>query len=110
MNFYGYDLYVSNQTAGSAELTMAVDPTATNTVVINGVTFTAVSTIGTTAGNFLVGTSADASRAALAGLINAPSTTDANGVALSAEDAKVFANQISATNNDTTDIMTVVAK
>jgi len=110
MNFYGFDLYVSNQTAGSAELTMAVDPTATNTVVINWVTFTAVSTIGTTPGNFLVGTSADASRAALAGLINAPSTTDANGVALSAEDAKVFANQISATNNDTTDILTVIAK
>jgi len=110
MNFYGFDLYVSNQTAGSAELTMAVDPTATNTVVINGVTFTAVSTIGTTPGNFLVGTNADTSRAALAGLINDPSTTDANGVALSAEDQKVFANQISATNNDTTDILTVIAK
>jgi len=110
MNFYGFDLYVSNQTAGSAELTMITDPTATNTVVINGVTFTAVSSIGTTPWNFLVGTNADTSRAALTGLINNPWTTDANGVALSAEDQKVFANQISATNNDTTNIMTVIAK
>jgi len=110
MSFYGFDLYVSNQTSGSAELTMAVDPTATNTIVISGVTFTAVTTIGTTAGNFLVGTNADTSRAVLAAFINDPSTTSANQVALSTEDAKVFANQISATNNDTTDILTVVAK
>jgi len=109
MNFYGFDLYVSNQTSGTAVLTMATVPTATNTVVINWVTFTAVTTIGTAAWNFLIGT-ADATRANLAGLINDPTTTSSTQVALSTEDAKVFANQITATNDDTADTLTVIAK
>jgi len=109
MNFYGFDLYVSNQTSGTAVLTMATVPTATNTVVINWVTFTAVTTIGTAAWNFLIGT-ADATRANLAGLINDPTTTSSTQVALSTEDAKVFANQITATNDNTADTLTVIAK
>jgi len=110
MNFYGFNLYRSNQLAGSAELTMAVDPTATNTVVIAGQTFTAVSSIGTTPWNFLVWTNADTSRAALAWLINNPSVTDSNWVSLTWSALRTFENTISATNNDTTDILTVVQK
>lgn len=110
MNFYGFALYGSNQLAGSAVLTMAVDPTATNTVVIDGVTFTAVTTIGTTAGNFLVGTNADTSRANLAGLINNPTVTSATQVALSTENAKKVANTFTATNDNTANTLTVVVK
>ena len=110
MNFYGFTLYGSNQLSGSAVLTMATDPTATNTVVIDGITFTAVTTIGTTAGNFLVGTDADTSRANLTALINNPTVTSANQVALSAENAKKVANTFTATNDDTADTMTVVVK
>jgi len=68
MRFYDFDLYVSNQLGTSAVLQMASDPGAGETVVVNGVTFTAANPIGAVAGNFLVGTSADASRAALATL------------------------------------------
>ena len=110
MNFYGFNLYGSNQLAGSAVLTMAVDPTNTNTVVIDGITFTAVTTIGTTAGNFLVGSDADTSRANLAALITNPTVTSANQVALSAENAKKVANTWTATNDDTANTLTVVVK
>lgn len=107
--FYGFNMHVTNQTAGSAVLAMATDPTAGDTVVINGVTFTAANPIGTTAGNFLVGTSADASRLALTGLINTPGTTDANGVALSASDQRKLEN-ITATNDATANTLTIVHK
>lgn len=68
----GYQLYTSNNLTGSAVLALATNPTANDTVTIQGVTFTFVSSIGTTAGNVLIGASADASRANLAALLNAP--------------------------------------
>lgn len=110
MNFYGFNLYGSNQLAGSAVLTMATDPSDTNTVVIDGITFTAVTTIGTTAGNFLVGSSADTSRANLAHLIANPTSTTANHVALSAENAKKVANTWTATDDASANTLTVVVK
>ena len=110
MQFYGYDLYVSNQTAGSAVLSLATNPTNGDTVVIEGVTFTFVDTIGTTAGNVHIETTVDATRANLETLINAPTTTAAGYVALATNDARVFGNQASATNDDTADTLTVVFK
>jgi len=73
----------------TATLSTAV---ATNAVTVAGVTFTFVSTIGTTAGNVLLGADDTAAAANLAALINAPWTTTANGVAISA------ANQIKLKN------------
>lgn len=110
MTFMGYDFYTSNLLCGSAELALATKPTANDTVTIAWVTFTFVSTIGTTPGNVLIGADADATRANLAALINAPATTTTKGVALSDADAKFFASRISATNDDTWDKLTVVAK
>jgi len=106
MRFYDFDLYVSNQLGTSAVLAMATDPTANDTVVINGVTFTAVSSIGTTAGNFLVGTDADTSRAVLAAFINDPGTTSATQVAVSAADQRKLRN-CTATNDNTADTLTL---
>lgn len=95
-SFYGFDLYVSNNLSGTAVLNIAVTPSNADTITISGVTFTFVSSIGTTAGNVLIsGTSTSASN--LAGLINAPSTTDANGVALSAANADNFSTKYTAT-------------
>ena len=110
MDWMGYKLYSTNQTTGTAELALATKPTANDTVTISGVTFTFVSTIGSTAGNVLIGASADATRANLAALINAPATTTANGVALATADADFFTARISAVNNDTTNVLTVTAK
>lgn len=106
----GYELYSSNNTTGSAVLSLATNPTAGETVTINGAVFTFVSSIGTTAGNVLIGANVDATRANLANLINAPTTTTATGVALPSANAKVFLARITATDNATADTLTVVAK
>ena len=83
------EVYVSQNLTGVAVSTPATTPTTGDTFVIGGVTFTLVTTggggIGTTAGNVLFSTTADA-MTNLAALINAPGTTTANGVALSVAD------------------------
>lgn len=108
-SFYGFDLYLSNQLAGSAVLSIATAPTDGDTVIIEGVTFTFKTTLGTTAGNVAIGGSADAARLNLTELINAPRTTDAGQVALSEANARIMDN-ITATDSASADTMTVVAK
>lgn len=108
--YMGIKFYVSNQLLGSAVLSLATQPTANDTVVIAGQTFTFVSTIGTTAGNVLIGADVDATRANLAALINAPDTTTANGVALEGNNLKMFLARFSASNNNTTNTLTVYGK
>jgi len=84
--YYGFELYETNAAYWTGRLNLATQPTNTDTIVINGVTFTFVSSIGTTAGNVLIGANVDATRVNLTTLINAPGTTTANGVALSNDD------------------------
>jgi len=81
---------VKYQVNGTSKLTATAQLTDTQTVVIAGITFTSVSVIGAAAGNFLIGASAAATLANLAGLINAPSTTSATQVALSAANQGVL--------------------
>src|SRR5580704_3818490 len=68
--------------------TLSTNPTNTKTLTltINGtaVVFTFVSSIGSTAGNVLIGASAAATAANLLALLNQPQTTTSTGVALSA--------------------------
>lgn len=109
----GYRLFSSNSLTGTAVLSLATNPTANDTVTIQGVTFTFVSSIGTNAGNVLIGANVDATRANLAALINAPATTTANGVAIGAawsQAVKRFVARVSAVNNDTADTLTVTYK
>jgi hypothetical protein len=68
---------VKYQVNGTSKLTATAQLTDTQTVVIAGITFTSVASIGATAGNFLIGATAAATLANLAGLINAPATTSA---------------------------------
>lgn len=104
------EVYVSENLTGTANLSMATQPTDGDTVTIQGVTFTFKTTLGSTAGNVLIGGSADAARANLTALINAPGTTTAQGVALSAANQAILTEtlKITATNNNTTDIMSIV--
>ena len=106
----GYKMYSTNNLTCSAVLALATNPTANDTVTIQGVTFTFVSSIGTTAGNVLIGASADATRANLATLINAPQTTTSTGVALSTINSDKFRARVTATNDNTADTLTVVYK
>lgn len=98
----GAVLYISENLTGESVLTVTVNPSAGETVVINGVTFTFVAAIGTTAGNVLIGVSLAASLTNLAALINAPLTTTANGVALSATNAELLTTKWTAVAAATT--------
>ncbi len=95
-SYYGFDLYLTNNLTGTAVWIPANNPSNNDTITINGVTFTFVSSIGSTAGNVLQTVSLSQTLTNLAALINAPNTTTANGVALSATNGAVFATKYSA--------------
>lgn len=85
-------LYVSENLPATAVLTFTGSTVNAQTVTINGVVFTAVTTIGSTPGNVLASASDSTTFITnLAALINAPGTTTANGVALSAADQATVA-------------------
>lgn len=79
-------VYVSEKLKSTAKLVSSADYADAETITIGGVLFTAKTTIGTTAGAFTRGVSEAATMANLVALINAPGTTTATGVALSAAD------------------------
>ncbi len=108
--YYGIDLYVSNNITSTASLALATQPTANDTVTIAGAVFTFVGTIGTTAGNVLIGANVDATRANLTTLINASGTTTATGVALSTANQRLFDAYISAVNDNAANTMVVTGK
>lgn len=100
-------MYISENLSGEAELTSTGAFVDTQTITINGVVFTTVSSIGTTPGNVLIGANAAATITNLAALINAPTVTTAQGVAITnAADLAVLA-QLSATATSAT-VLTIV--
>lgn len=108
--FYGFQLYSSNQLTGTAVLALATQPTNGDTITIQGVDFTFVSSIGSTAGNVLIGGNVDETRGHLAALLNNPATTNGDQVALTGDDLALFDNNGSAVNDDTGNTLTVTLK
>lgn len=108
-NIFGAEVYTSNNLTGEAVLSLATQLTAGDTITINGIVFTGQTTIGVTPGNFLVVTNVDTSRANLAGLINNPSVTSANQVALSAANQILLTDVygITAVNDNTANTLTI---
>lgn len=80
----GAEMVISENLPSSAVLTGSGTFSNGETITINGTVFTAVSSIGSTAGNFLIGANLAASLTNLAGLINAPTTTSSTQVAFTA--------------------------
>lgn len=120
--YMGYELFVSNALAWTGELYLPTNPTANDTIVINGVTITFVSTVdaGVTAGQCKIASTVDLTRANLVAFLNAPDTTVADATnagynAVSATpDASGFSNQdrlsnITATNSNSADTASLVA-
>jgi len=107
--FGGMPVYEASNLTSTAILDLATQPTDGDTVEVMGVTFTFKTTLGTTAGNVLIGASADAAATNLAALITTPATTTAQGVALSADNiAKLYG--VSATATNASDIVTITSK
>lgn len=111
-NLYGAEVYVSNNLTGEATLLYTGNHVNAETVTIGGVVFTGVTTIGSTAGNFLVSASDSTTGITnLAGLLNNPGTTSATQVALSAADQVTITDTLGivATATSTT-VLTIVAR
>lgn len=111
-NIFGAEVYTSNNLTAEAVLTFTGSSVNAETVTIGGVVFTGVTTIGSTAGNFLVSAGDSTTGITnLAALINAPGTTTANGVALSAADQIKITDTLGlvATATSTT-VLTIVAR
>lgn len=101
----GYQHYVSNLIAGSAVITWGATPTDGDIIVLEGQTFTAKTTLGTTAGNFTIGANAAAAKLAFETLVNDPTTTTATGYALgttSSSTVRMFINKITAVATSST--------
>jgi hypothetical protein len=105
--FGGMNAYSVSMLTGTAVMDLATQPTDGDTVTIQGVTFTFKTTLGSTAGNVLIGASADAASINLVALINAPGTTTAQGVALSQDDQATLEG---VTAVDGTNLLTITSK
>jgi|TARA_Y100000310_G_scaffold159223_1_gene158757 hypothetical protein len=109
-SYFEFDNFVTTNGQWTGVLGMATQPTNNDTVVINGVTFTFVSSIGSTPGNLLIQASVDLDRELLQDIINAPDTaTSSNNVQLSTASQNAL-RRMTATNDDTNDILTVQAQ
>lgn len=104
---FGFEIYISNNLTNTATWTPANNPTNGDGITIAGVTFTFVSTIGTTAGNVLIGAATANTLDNLVALINDQNTTSATQVALSYEDQTTLQGL---TATDGTTNMTLVFK
>jgi hypothetical protein len=86
--YFGFDLYVSNGMYWTGKIGIATQPTDGDTITIKvgptSIVFTFKTTLGSTAGQVLIGANAAAANTNLAALVNAPGTTTSTGVALSA--------------------------
>lgn len=111
-NLYGAEVYVSNNLTGEATLVYTGSHVNTDALTIGGVTFTAVTTIGSTAGNFLASASDSTTGITnLAGLINNPGTTSSTQVALSAADQITITDVLGLTATATsTTVLTIVGR
>lgn len=80
--FVGANTAMSALLTMTTSLNMATNPTASDTVTFNGIVFTFVSSIGSTAGNVLIGASAAATRANLIAALTGGSGAGTTYIAL----------------------------
>jgi hypothetical protein len=102
------ELFVSENLTGEALITLSGNPSNGETMTIGGVTITFVSSIGSTAGNVLIGAAATNTADNLAGLINNPGTTSSTQVALSADNQVLFTDTLRLAATNSSGAVTVV--
>ena len=109
-DFNGTSIYISNNLPFVAVLAIPTQPTATDTLVINGVTLTFVAALAA-AGDVHICSDVDNTRANLAALLEAPGTsiteaTDAGYTAVSIANQRLLAD-IETTNSNSADTLTI---
>jgi len=114
--FMGFELFNSNALPWTATLVMATNPTDGDTIVINGVTLTAKTTVdaGVTAGQFKIASTVDLTRANLVAFLNLAGgstladATNAGYNAVSTANQRLLKN-MTWTNDNSADTATVVS-
>ena len=102
-------LYVSNNLMGEAVLGMATQPTADDTIVINGLTFTFVAS-PSAEGDVDLGANVDETRLHLSYALNQTGTAGADYIAFTGDDLETLEGlNITATNDDTANTLTIQA-
>lgn len=99
--FAGTMVNESTLLTATTDLQLATNPTANDTVTINGVVFTFVASIGSTAGNVLIGASAAASVDNLVAAINGAAGAGTTYVEVSTNNRNRKLAGITATDNTT---------
>ena len=103
----GISVYTSQLLEQEVVLSMATQPTADDTVVVNGVTFTFKAS-PSAAGEVDLGADVDATRANLAAAINGGSGAGSDYIEISSANRKAYKlNFVSATNDDSADTLTI---
>ena len=110
-SYYGFKIYRSTQLAMTIVVIETTNPSNNDTLVLSlggtSQTFTYVSSIGTTAGNILIGASATATGDNLVTLLTTPGTTTSTGVALTGTALRKVQNGVSAVNSSGTVTITI---
>jgi hypothetical protein len=105
-----FDLLVSNNLTGEAVLTTTSTFSDGETVVIGGVTFTMKTTLGSTAGNVLIGANVAASLTNLAAAINASAGAGSTYVELSSANRTIITDNLRLTATAGATTLTIVGK
>lgn len=107
------EMYVSENLLGRVVVGIATNPTADDTLVVEGVTFTAKAT-PSAAGEFDIGANVDATRAIIANAINGSATGKDSATGyfeVSTADRATLTNKdIVATNDNTADTLTITGR
>lgn len=100
--WHGWTVVENNNLPWSATLTLATQPTDGDTVTISGVTFTFKTTLGTTAGNVLIGDDDASARANLKAAVEGGDGAGTTYVDISPMNDFILRRKrnVSATNND----------
>lgn len=103
--YAGLQLFKTNNLTGSATLAVTVQPSNADTVTVQSVVFTAVSSIGSTAGNVLIGGSVAAFITNLAALINAAGVGDGvNNVTLTLANQRIVQSWVAIGTSTTIEV------
>lgn len=103
------EMYVSENLTGEAVLSLATQPTANDTVVINGLTFTFVAS-PSAEGDIDLGANVDETREHLAAALNQGAGAGSDYIAFTGDDLETLEDlNITATDDASADTLTVVA-
>lgn len=105
--FGGMEVYEASNLTSTTTLDLATNPTAGDYIYVQGVKFTFASPVGTTAGNVLIGVSADATAQNLVAAVNGAAGAGTTYVELSADNRAKLSGVTAA---DGTDLVTFSSK